>query len=302
MSATLQAPRSTGALLPMAGPLADHWPQCEQRLDTLEQLLKQLHFLEGHRLIHELLASSQYADPLRLERFGRKVCSQQDEDGILQEIFRRVGTSNRRFIEIGVGDGLENNTLNLLYAGWTGAWIDGSASDIASIRSRFVEWLMERKLSARQQFVTRENIDALLASFEPPADLDLLSIDVDGNDYHLWQATESIRPRVVVIEYNARFAPPVRWVQACQSGRVWDGSDAFGASLASLAALGTQKGYALVGCTLTGVNAFFVREDLAAGRFQKPFTAENFYQPPRYNLIKCFADGHPRSFCSGLPL
>src|SRR5262245_41373742 len=71
------------------------------------------------------LRDGRYSDPLRLECFGFKSYSQYDEDGIIEEIFRRIGTTNKRFIEFGVEDGLENNTLKLLLEGWGGLWIEG---------------------------------------------------------------------------------------------------------------------------------------------------------------------------------
>lgn len=296
-TATFEIPKT--ATQPCA---PDQGLQMERRLAAMEEALRKIYVFEGQRFLRELLSSPAYADPRRLERFGHKVCSQQDEDGMICEIFRRIGTTNRCFVEIGVGDGFENNTLNLLYEGWGGVWVDGCATSMAAIRSRYAEWLAARRLAVQQQFVTCENVEALLASFALPDDLDLLSIDVDGNDYYLWQTINQLHPRVVVVEYNAKFVPPTRWVQNYHPDSTWNGTDAFGASLASLTALAETKGYRLVGCSITGVNAFFVREDLLGGHFQAPFTAENFYHPPRYNLIPCFRDGHAPGYRAGSPL
>jgi hypothetical protein len=105
----------------------------------------------------------------------------------------------------------------------------------------------------------------------------------------VWQAIDAIQPRVVVIEYNARFPPPMEWVMAYDPEHGWDGTDQFGASLESLTALASQKGYALVGCSITGVNAFFVRTPLAHGKFVQPETAECLYQPARYDLLHACA-------------
>jgi hypothetical protein len=97
-----------------------------------------------------------------------------------------------------------------------------------------------------------------------PVELDVLSIDVDGNDYWIWRALMAYSPRIVVIEYNAHWPADVRWVQPYDPERTWQGTDNFGASLGALRSLGTEKGYRLVHTELTGTNAFFVRSDLAA--------------------------------------
>ena len=102
-------------------------------------------------------------------------------------------------------------------------------------------------------------------------------------------------PRVVIIEYNAKFPPPTQWVLDYNQHHVWDGSDYFGASLSSLVALADKRGYHLVCCSIAGVNAFFVRKDQIGNKFQAPFTAENYYQPARYYLSQAFFSGHPVS-------
>ena len=141
-----------------------------------------------------------------------------------------------------------------------------------------------------ERYVTVENADALISELADGEELDLLSIDVDTIDYWLWQAIRTVRPRLVVIEYNAAWPPHIRKTVAHDPAMVWDGSNFMGASLGALAALGAEKGYCLVGCSLAGVNAFFVREDLVADKFCAPFTAENHYEPPRYDLAGSF--GH----------
>jgi hypothetical protein len=114
----------------------------------------------------------------------------------------------------------------------------------------------------------------------------LLSIDIDGNDYWIWKALQQYKPRVVVIEYNAMFPPPVRWVQKYEAAFAGDGTSHYGASLESLELLGAALGYRLVGCTLGGVNAFFVRDDCSPEAFAQPATAENLYEPQRYFLLR----------------
>ena len=275
--------------------------RANQALSQGNWLAHQHYQLAGQQFIASLLASARYDDPARLERSGFKAYSQNDEDGILAEIFRRIGPTNRIFVETGVENGLENNTLYLLHNGWRGCWIECDDQCVAQIRSGFHEPLADATLKLTHARVDCANVNALIADFGLPREIDLLSIDIDGNDYHVWQSITSIDPRVVVIEYNARFAPPTRWVMPYNAEHVADRNDYFGASLSSLAELGAAKGYALVGCNIAGSNAFFVRKDLAQGKFQQPPNAENFYHPARYFLTPAFVSGHPPRYGRSAP-
>jgi hypothetical protein len=238
-----------------------------------------------------LMREPRYAEPLRLPRFGAKSYCQNDEDGILAEIFRRIGTESRRFVEIGVQDGRECNSLALLMQGWTGTWIEASHNHVADAREIFAQLIGEGRLTVTQAFVTVENAAALVGN----APLDLLSIDIDGNDWHVWKALDRVKPRVVMVEYNASWAPPIDAVMAYKADYCWtdDGDNRAGASLVAFERLGRAKGYALVGCSASGVNAFFVREDLASGCFHEPFDAATHYEPPRYFLYNLHRGHRP---------
>jgi hypothetical protein len=254
--------------------------------------------LEGKRYLTELLADPKYADPLRLERFGWKTYSQNDEDGIIAEIFRRIGTANTTFFEFGVELGTECNTHLLLHSGWHGAWAEASDGCVAAIKEGFKVAIDAGQLRILPVAMSRENINQTVKQLGLPTDLDLISIDIDFNDYWVFSALEVVRPRVAVIEYNAKFRPPIRHVVPYNPNRQWNGSDYCGASLQSLCELAEAKGYRLVGCNITGVNAFFVRGDLCCDLFASPAIAEHLYQPPRYELFRmgAFEVGHPGEF------
>ena len=242
--------------------------------------------------IAQALKDERYADPKCLTRAGRKVYSQTDEDGVIAEIFSRIGISSHTFIEIGVEAGVECNSLWLLMQGWRGAWIEADEGCVYGIRASHHHWMETGRLRLLHRMATAENINEMIAEARLPAEIDFLSIDIDGNDYWVWKALNALNPRVVCIEYNASWPPPARLVVAYDAEAAWSRTNHFGASLSALASLGEAKGYRLVGCTLAGTNAFFVRGDLCGDLFYKPGSAETHYESPKYFLASLPA-GHP---------
>lgn len=232
------------------------------------------------RLEIERLLEPLRADPRRLEPYGFKVYSQQDEDGILEEIFRRLGIAPGTFVEIGVEKGLESNTHYLIHKGWEGMWLEGDDKHRPAIEGKFAP-VLGRRLHVRFGYVTAETInDALRPA---PPELDFLSIDVDGMDIHLLEALTH-RPKVICIEYNAKFPPSLSKRPTYDPQFRWAGADYMGSSLLAIAEAASGKGYRLVGTNITGANAFFVRSDLAGDLFPDPATAAALYNPPRYWL------------------
>jgi hypothetical protein len=250
--------------------------------------------LEDHR--RALLESPRNADDRRLLKHGYRVYSQSDEDGILHEILHRIGDGGRRFVEIGAGDGFENNTLFLLIQGWRGVWIEGSSRKVTSAKKHHEAEIAEGRLQVVEQYATAANIDETIKRFSP-GELDVLSVDIDGNDYYVLGAIRAVAPRVIVAEYNAKFPPDVRWIMEHNEAHRWDSTDYFGASLKALEILLLERGYFLVGCNLLGTNAFFIRKDLVRDPpFCAPFSAENHHEPARYFLLQAFHSGFPAGF------
>ena len=207
--------------------------------------------------------------PIRdLTPYEKRFRSQHGEDGILHALFSFLGAPHRYFVEFGAGDGRENNTRHLSELGWTGLRMDGGHESEA--------------LGVRREFIDAGNINDLFRKYGVPDDFDLLSIDIDGNDYWVWKALDHrYRPRVVVMEYNANIPPEESRTVPYDPNFRWDGSDFFGASLLALKNLGARKGYVLVGCDSSGTNAFFVQEPLVEGCFIRR-EAGDLYRPPVY--------------------
>ncbi len=193
-----------------------------------------------------------------------RVFSQWGEDGILQHLLGRVEVSRKIFVEFGVENYTESNTRYLLMNGnWAGLVIDGSRENIDYIKRDEIYW--RYNLKAECAFITRENINDLIGRNGISGEIGLLSIDIDGNDYWVWEAIEVIAPDVVVVEYNSRFGPERAVTVPYDAGFVRTAAHYsniyYGSSLAALCSLGKRKGYSFVGCNTSGVNAFFVRNE-----------------------------------------
>ncbi|MEA2142971.1 MAG: hypothetical protein QOI64_1401 [Solirubrobacteraceae bacterium] len=212
-----------------------------------------------------------------LSRYELRVFSQNGEDGVIAEVLRRIGRSSGYFVEFGVGAGVEGNCVLLADAfGWSGLFMDANPRLADELRRKYPG---SGRVTTRRAIVRPDNVEALFAEADVVAEPDVLSIDIDGGDYYIWEAIESYRPRVVIIEYNSALDPTRRLVQPRDRG-AWDRTTFFGASLGALEALGERKGYVLVHTDLSGNNAFFVRRELA-GSFPDPASvprrASNFY-------------------------
>ena len=204
----------------------------------------------------------------QLETNRHQVFSQAGEDGALAEIFRRIGAGSRFFVEFGAKDGRYlSNTANLRMSyGWRGLLLDGAAPlslEEGTEDPESPERFLSDAAGARVQraFVTAENVDRLFGQFGVPGAFDLLSIDIDGNDYWVWKALEIHRPRVVIVEYNIFFGVHARRTIPYNAEHEWDKTGYHGATLAAFRDLGAQKGYALVYTDPYAPNAFFVSRD-----------------------------------------
>jgi hypothetical protein len=216
-----------------------------------------------------------------LTNFETRIFSQNGEDGIVREIFRRIGEGDKFAVEFGIGDGSECCTRNLLLNhSWAGLLIEGAKHYAENARTIFK---LCPKVNVVHEYLSLENVLEVFSEHGVPASPDLLVIDIDGNDYWiLRRILSAYRPRVLVMEYNSRWTPPQEWVMPYNTKYLWDGSAYFGASLASLMKLANSFDYTLVGCDSSGVNAFFVRSDLVKEHFSDHTLGFRHYSPPRY--------------------
>lgn len=212
---------------------------------------------------------------INLSDFERKVYSQNGEDGILEKIFEVLGMLNEgNYVELGVETVSECNTRYFREKyGWKGVSIDSNCENKA--------------INLHKEVVTAENINELLQKYNTPDEFELLSIDLDFNDFHVWKAIDSrFNPKVVIIEYNSTHLPTEDLVVFYNGTKGWDGSNYFGGSLLAFSRLASEKGYSLVNTDKKGVNAIFVRNDLLSTTppiFENTNDVETLYHPPNYS-------------------
>ncbi len=213
-----------------------------------------------------------------------KVFSQFGDDGILQYLIYhlKVPTTSRTFIEFGVENYEESNTRFLLMNdNWRGLIMDGAESNIKFVHASHYFW--KHDLTARAAFIDASNINGLISAAGFAGDIGLLSIDIDGNDYWVWETIDVVNPIIVVAEYNGVFGSkfPIsvpydatfRRAQSHYSNLYW------GCSLAALSHLAVKKGYTFVGCNSAGNNAYFVRNAYVNENISTPSLAEGFVDP-----------------------
>lgn len=261
-----------------------------------QNLLNKRSKYDWFNLNEHLFENPKYKNSKRITHYGKTVFSQNGEDGIIHEIFNRIGTTNKYFCEFGVEDGIESNTTFLLLQNWQGLWIDADEKSYKNALKNFEEPIEKGQLKIKHSFVTPENIENIFDEYEVPKDLDLLSIDIDSTDYWVRKAITKYKPRVLIMEYNAAYFPPVVWIKK-KNESFWEGDINMGASLQALHDLNKLKGYTLIGCDFNGVNAFFVRDDCYdESLFESDTSAEFHYEA--FKDIKYYVF-HRRAFSLG---
>lgn len=191
-----------------------------------------------------------------------RVYSQWGDDGIIQYMINKIPVANRVFIEFGVENYRESNTRFLLMNNnWRGLVFDGAAKHIKTIQEDEIYWRYD--LTARHEFITKENINALLEREGFTGNIGILHIDIDGNDYWVWDAITVADPDIFIVEYNSLLGYERSIVVPYQSDFSIDSAHYsrvyYGASIAAFHALAKKKGYFFVGCNSAGINAYFVK-------------------------------------------
>ena len=260
-------------LIVMAGQMLSSHLTLARHLDQIK---------ENQGLILSTLNQGQSTRDIKSYEF--KVFSQWGEDGIIQRLTKVVDIKNKTFIEFGVEDFFESNCRFLMSKdNWKGFVIDGSSKNISRLKNSHFYW--KHQLEADCAHITRDNINELLERSGFDYDLGILSIDIDGMDYFVFEAISSYKPRILVCEFNPVFGATRKITVPYKSD--FDRTKAhhsnlyWGASLAAITSLAKDRGYCLVGTNSAGQNAFFVRQDLVNEHLivmtpEDAFTPSNF--------------------------
>jgi hypothetical protein len=241
--------------------LREHFRRSESFLVGLQEDVERATILAAQPVIDRIKNQGVVA---RLSEVEFRAFSQFGDDGIIQYLIHHLSPLPDCFIEFGVQTYRESNTrFLLLNNNWRGLIMDADRASILQIQKEPLYW--RNDLTAVSAFIDRDNIDRLIAEHGFNGDLGLLSIDIDGNDYWVWERISVIRPTMVIVEYNSVFGPDLAVtvpyddhfmrLKAHYSGLFW------GASLRAFHLLAQQKGFTLVGCNSAGNNAYFVRKD-----------------------------------------
>ena len=242
-----------------------------KKLRTLlqsEQLNETILMSQG-KILEELYSKKQTKN---LSDYEWKIYSQWGEDGIIQFLIREVTIQYKTFIEFGVEDFRESNCRYLLMSSdWQGFVIDGSSENISRLQNSYFYW--RHDLQSMAAFVDKENINGLLKKSNFNRDLGILSVDIDGNDYHILNAINEFEPRIIISEFNPYFGTE-RTVSVPYDPKFYRTEKHYsnlyyGASIKAIEHLLIEKGYTLVGTGMTGGNAYFVRNDLMTEKLSK---------------------------------
>ena len=244
-------------------------------IENIDKKLTELKILTGKSLLEKKNDSENIND------HELKIFSQFGEDGIIDYLIKKIEIKDQIFIEFGVEDFEEANTRFLLEArNWKGLIFDSSNKNISKIKRKEYYW--RYNLIAEKEFITAENINEIIESKLKNEKIGLMSIDVDGNDYWIWKSLEVVKPKIIVIEYNARFGSDdsvvVPYNKNFDRTVAHYSSIYFGASLKALNKLAKTKDYSLVGTNLNGNNAFFVsNSELEKTKIKKKTPEECFH-------------------------
>lgn len=218
---------------------------------------------------------------------GFKVYSQNDEDGIIDSIFKDIGTTNKLFCEIGIGNCIENNTHYLVLKDWKGLWVDCEKKYLNKLNNLIKN---NNKLETYINKVDGKNINSIflkskIINTNNIKEIDFFSIDIDSYDLDCLNSLEVISPRLICIEYNSKFRSDLEINIKKKNKYIWQYDDYFGSSLMSIYRVMRDKKYNLIATNITGSNAFFVKENLYEKCKTKNQSIDDLYTPPNFDLL-----------------
>jgi hypothetical protein len=223
--------------------------------------------------------------------FKKKITSQWGEDGIIEEIFNRIGLKNKYCVEFGAWDGIHlSNSWNLWSnQGWSAILIEGDSDKFLELKQNTAIFKNVKPINAFVSPKGENSLDNILEKVDIPADFDLLSIDIDSDDYYIFESLNYFNPRVVIVEYNPTIPPDLDIVQ--------DQGECFGSSALALVNLAHKKNYSLVGCTQSNL-VFVLNEEYCKLGISEPKLSDIF---PRDHLTYVITSQEGLNFLTRQP-
>ena len=208
--------------------------------------------------------------------YENKIFTQHGEDGITMKLIELIygnDNDNKFYVEFGVEDGMECNTIILREkCNWNGLLMDGSNEN--------------NSINLKREFITKENVVELFIKYNVPQKINLLSIDIDLNDFYcLKEILANYRCDIIICEYNGTHMPNEDKIVIYEKDGMWDGSNYFGMSLLSLDKLCKKYNFSLIYCDTTGTNCFFIHNDIINNNklhFKDMGDITQIYKPAAY--------------------
>jgi hypothetical protein len=241
----------------------------QKNISALKQAIKLNKYNEQLLINQGYLLSIEFSKANKISCLSTvewKIFSQWGDDGILDWLIHNLPGISQKFIEFGVEDYRESNTRFLLQKrNWSGLVIDGSLKHISNIKKQEICW--KYSLKPVHAFISSENINELISLADFDGEIGILSIDIDGNDYWVWEAITTVNPIITVVEFNATFgnihAISIPYNPSFIRQKAHFSNQYYGASLPAFNFLAEKKGYTFIGTNSSGVNAYYIRNDWA---------------------------------------
>jgi hypothetical protein len=214
-----------------------------------------------------------------LSNYENKVYSQNGEDGVIEQIFKTIGVTNKYYVEFGVEDGKECNTRYLREKSWSGLMMDGGYKN--------------KRINLQKEFITADNITKLFKKYNVPKSPDLVSIDLDYNDFYICnEVLKKYTPRLLILEYNGSILPKYDKVVVYDPDYMWiyDKSNYTGCSIKTYCKLLNEYGYTIIYCDNMGVNLFAVQSE--EKKFKDAGCINKLFKPANYRIGNHKYKGH----------
>jgi len=222
-----------------------------------------------------------------LQQSEKSIFSQHGEDGVIEALLKNIPIKHNYLVEFGAHDGINmsNSRYLIKEKNWSAFLIEGDKRFYATLSNLYQGY---SRVKTQETFITPENIDDLFTQAGVPEDFDLMSIDIDSIDYHVWEGLNKFTPKIVIVEYNSTVPADVEYIVDRNDAIKLSGTSKEGASLLAYEKLAIRKGYQLIYTELSGSNAFFIHESCKQYFTDVDWSqlnTDSLYQSPQFGVL-----------------